>query len=224
MARTLEFNYTAALERATQLFWETGYLGTSQRDLLDTMRIGGGSFHNTFKSKKNTYLECLKHYNATVNRHRGDAFFSAPTAAEGVRALFKAVLDCLDDPATPSPICLMADSITHGVFAEAELRDYVRQQMSMFVELMTARLKADKEAGLLPAEFEPETVVQVIVTYLQGVWRMALVSYDRTRFERQNDAFLKALGLGQAQKSQRHTGQYLKPRSSSRRRARKSLG
>ena len=89
----------------------------------------------------------------------------------------------------------MADSITHGVFAEAELRDYVQQQMSMLAELMTARLRADKEAGLLPAEFEPETVVQVIVTYLQGVWRMALVSYDRTRFERQNDAFLKGLGL-----------------------------
>jgi len=195
MARTLEFDYTAALERATLLFWETGYLGTSQRDLLDTMGIGGGSFHNTFKSKKNAYLECLKHYNATVNRHRGEAFFSAPTAAEGVRALFKAVLDCLDDPNTPSPLCLMADSMTHGVFAEAELRDYVQQQMSMHAELMTARLRADKEAGLLPAEFEPETVVQVIVTYLQGVWRMALVSYDRARFERQNDAFLKGLGL-----------------------------
>ena len=78
MARTLEFDYTAALERATLLFWETGYLGTSQRNLLDTMGIGGGSFHNTFKSKKNAYLECLKHYNATVNRHRGEAFFRRP--------------------------------------------------------------------------------------------------------------------------------------------------
>jgi TetR/AcrR family transcriptional regulator, transcriptional repressor for nem operon len=206
MARALEFDYTTALERATFLFWENGYLGTSQRDLLDKMEIGGGSFHNTFKSKKNAYLECLKHYNATVNRHRGEAFFSARTAAEGVRALFKAVLDCLDNPNTPSPICLMADSISPQVFAEAELRDYVQEQMSMLAELMTIRLRADKEAGLLPAEFEPETVVQVILTYLQGVWRMALVSYDRTRFERQNDLFLKSLGLGQPRKSRRHTG------------------
>lgn len=223
MARTLEFNYTAALQRATLRFWQTGYLGTSQRDLLHTMRIGGGSFHNTFKSKKSAYLECLKHYNATVNRQRGDAFFSAPTAAEGVRALFKTVLDCLDDPSTPSPICLMADSISHGVFAEAELRDYVLQQISNFAELMTARLRADKQAKLLPADFEPETVVPIIVTYLQGVWRMALVSYDRTRFERQNDAFLEALGLGRRRRSQRRTAQDLKPRSGSRRRAGKQI-
>lgn len=60
---------------------------------------------------------------------------------------------------------------------------------------MTARLTAEKEAGLLPAEFEPEIVVQVIITYLQGVWRMAMVSYERTRFERQIEVFLKGLGL-----------------------------
>lgn len=217
MARTLEFDYTAALERATLLFWENGYLGTSQRDLLDTMEIGGGSFHNTFKSKRNAYLECLKHYNATENRHRGEAFFSAPTAAEGVRALFKAVLDCLDNPNTPSPICLMAGSITHGVFVEAELRDYVQQQMSMFAELMTSRLRSDKEAGLLPAEFEPKTVVQVILTYLQGLWRMALVSYDRKRFEKQNGVFLTGLGLGQPRKSASRARQFPKSTNRSRR-------
>ena len=40
----------------------------------------------------------------------------------------------------------------------------------MLAELMTARLRADKQAGLLPEEFAPETVVQVIITNLQGVW------------------------------------------------------
>lgn len=67
--------------------------------------------------------------------------------------------------------------------------------MSMLSERMAARLTADKEAGLLPAEFDPQLVVTVIVTYLQGLWRMALVSYDRRQFERQIDVFLTGLGL-----------------------------
>src|ERR1700749_3620749 len=100
----------------------------------------------------------------------------------------------------------MADSVSQRVFAEAELRDYVQEQMSMLAKSMTVRLMADKDAGLLPAEFEPETVVQVILTYLQGLWRMALLSYDRRRFERQNDLFLKRLGLGQPRKSRRQSG------------------
>ena len=195
MARTLEFDYTTALERGTYLFWETGYSGTSLRDLLKRMGIGEGSFYNTLKSKKNAYLECLKHYNATVGHHRGEAFFSASNGALGVRALFRTVLDCLDDPNTPSPVCLMAGSLSREVLAEPDLRDYVQEQMSTVSEGMTARLRADKETGQLPAEFDPETVVPVIVTYLQGLWRMALISYERPQFERQIDVFLTGLGL-----------------------------
>jgi TetR/AcrR family transcriptional repressor of nem operon len=195
MARTLEFDYTKALHRATRLFWKTGYANTSLRDLLKVMKIGEGSFYNTLKSKKNAYLECLKHYNATVARHRGEAFFSAPTAALGVRALFKTVLDCVDDPSTPSRLCLMGGSMTREVLAEPVLGKYVQEQVSMMTERMTARFTSDKNAGLLPAEFDPQLVVPVIITYMQGLFRMALVSYDRTRFERQIDLFLTGLGL-----------------------------
>ena len=195
MARTLEFDYEGALERATHVFWETGYAGTPLRDLLKQMRIGEGSFYNTLKSKKNAFLECLKHYNATVNRQRGEALLGAPTAAIGVRALFNIVLDCLDDPKTPSRICLMAGSITPEVLADPDLREYVQKQISMFTELMAMRMAADKEAGFLPNALEPQLVAQVIVTYLQGLWRMALVSYDRPQYEKQIETLLTGLGL-----------------------------
>ena len=195
MARTLEFDYAGAIERATGLFWESGYAGTPLRDLLKHMGIGEGSFYNTLKSKKNAFLECLKHYNATVNHQRGEALLGAPTAALGIRALFKIVLDCLDNPDTPSRICLMAGSITREVLADPDLHEYVQQQMSMFTEGMAARMTADREAGILPAAFEPRLVAQVVVTYLQGLWRMALVSYDRPQYEKQIETFLTGLGL-----------------------------
>ena len=195
MARTLEFDYAATVDRATLLFWKSGYAGTSLRDLLKGMGIGEGSFYNTLKSKKHAYLECLKHYNETVNRKRAEAFLAAPTAASGVRALFQAVLDCLDDPKTPSLVCLMAGSLTPEVLAEPELREYVEGRMSVLACTMTARLCADKRAGLLAEDVDPQLVVPVIMTYLQGMWRMALVSYERSRFEQQINVFLTGLGL-----------------------------
>ena len=195
MARTLEFNVENALGKAMQLFWKSGYAGTSLRDLLKSMGIGEGSFYNTLKSKKHAYLESLKRYNATVGRQRGEALFAAPTANLGVRALFQLVLDCLDDPKAPSRLCLMAGSITREVLAEPELRNYVQQQLSMLAEGMIARLTADKESGLLPPDFDPRIVVPIIITYLQGLFRMALVSYDRPRFEQQINLFLTGLRL-----------------------------
>jgi TetR/AcrR family transcriptional regulator, transcriptional repressor for nem operon len=195
MARTLEFDYPKAIGRATRLFWKSGYAGTSLRALLRSMGIGEGSFYNTVKSKKRAYLECLKYYSSTIGRHRGEVFFSAPTAASGIRALFKTVLDCLDDPDTPSRLCLMAGSVNRDVLAEPDLRRYVYDQLSTLAERMMMRLSADQQAGLLPPNLEPQVVASIIMTYLQGLWRMALVSYDRKKSERQIDTFLTGLGL-----------------------------
>jgi TetR/AcrR family transcriptional repressor of nem operon len=195
MARTLEFDYDTTLERATRLFWKSGYAGTSLRDLLKEMGIGESSFYNTLKSKKRAYLECLKHYNETVDRKRSKEFLEAPTAALGVRALFKDILGSLDNPDTPSVICMMAGSLTHEVLDEAELRQYIEGRISTLQDAMIARMSADKRDGLLAEGFEPQLVVPVVLTYMQGLWRMALVSYERSRFEQQIDVFLTGLGL-----------------------------
>lgn len=195
MARTLEFDYDTTLERATRLFWKSGYAGTSLRDLLKEMGIGESSFYNTLKSKKRAYLECLKHYNETVDRKRSKEFLEAPTAALGVRALFKNILESLDNPDTPSVICMMAGSLTHEVLDEAELRQYIEGRISTLQDGMIARMSADKRDGLLAAGFEPQLIVPVVLTYMQGLWRMALVSYERSRFEQQIEVFLTGIGL-----------------------------
>src|SRR5271163_4813410 len=98
MGRSIEFNYDKAIEKATRLFLKTGYSNTSLRDLLKVMNIGEGSFYNTLKSKKNLYLVCVQHYRERVALKRESALYSAPSAKEGVRAMFKVIFDEMDDP------------------------------------------------------------------------------------------------------------------------------
>src|SRR5260370_38507121 len=123
MGRGIEFDYDEAIDKATRLFWKTGYSNTSLRDLLKVMNIGEGSFYNTVKSKKNLYLECLKHYGAMVMSQRETALFSQTSAKLGGRALFKTVLDQMDDPKRPG-LCLMAGQMSAAVIEEKKIRDY----------------------------------------------------------------------------------------------------
>ena len=194
MARTLEFDYDKAIDKATRVFWKNGYSGTSLRDLLKAIGIGEGSFYNTLKSKKQLYLECLKHYNDTVSRRRAEALFSPSSAKEGVRRLFRTVLDDLDDPRTPRD-CLLARSVSSDVLAERDLQKFVQTDIAAFVGALSNRLRSAKDTGELPSEFDAEGVTQIIVTYLQGLFRTALLSYDRSQLERQVDLFLTSLGL-----------------------------
>ncbi len=194
MARALEFDYDKAIDKATRIFWKKGYSGTSLRDLLKGMGIGEGSFYNTLKSKKQLYLECLKHYNDTVGRRRFTALFSPASAKEGVRGLFRTVLDDLDDPRTPR-VCLIARSVSSDVLAEGDLRKFVQSDMAAFFGAFSERLKSAKDTGELPPEFEPEVVAQIIGTYFQGLFRTALLCSDRPQLERQVDLFLTSIGL-----------------------------
>jgi TetR/AcrR family transcriptional repressor of nem operon len=195
MARAIAFDYDRALERATWLFWKSGSAGTSLRDLLKIMDIGEGSFYNTLKSKKRLYLACVRRYEETEGRKRGQALMSASTASRGIHALFGMVLDCLDNPSTPSRLCMMAAMASEEVLSEPDLRKLVEDGLGSFHARLVERLSQDRDEGRLPATLDPHVTASVVVTYLQGIWRMALVDYDRPRFERQIDAFLTALGL-----------------------------
>ena len=194
MARALEFDYDQAIDKATRVFWKKGYSGTSLRDLLKAIGIGEGSFYNTLKSKKQLYLECLKRYNDTVGRRRAEALFSPASAKEGIRGLFRSLLDDLDNPRTPR-VCLLARSVSSDVLAERDLQKVVQTDMAALVGAFSNRLRSAKDTGELPSEFDAEGVAQIIATYLQGLFRTALLSYDRSKLERQIDLFLTSLGL-----------------------------
>jgi TetR/AcrR family transcriptional regulator, transcriptional repressor for nem operon len=194
VARALEFDYDKAIDKATQIFWKKGYSGTSLRDLLKGMGIGEGSFYNTLKSKKQLYVECLKHYNDTVGRRRFTALFFPASAKEGIRGLFRTVLDDLDDPRTPR-VCLIARSVSSDILSESDLGKLVQSDMAALIGAFSERLKSAKDTGELPPEFEPEVVAQIIGTYFQGMFRTALLCHDRTQLERQVDLFLTSIGL-----------------------------
>lgn len=194
MGRKLEFDYDSALRKATRLFWARGYSNTSLRELLKVMGIRESSFYNVAKSKKALYLECLKHYNDSVTRRRLGVFESEKSVRKGVRKFFQTVLDELDDPKTPR-VCLMAGSLSTDVLEEPEFNDYVIGEMQLFEKVLSTRLAAAKKSGELPAAFKPEVAAQVIVTYLQGFFRVVRVLKDRREMERQIEALLSGLGL-----------------------------
>jgi TetR/AcrR family transcriptional repressor of nem operon len=194
MPARIEFDYERAIDRATGVFWRKGYSNASLRDLLKAMGIGEGSFYNTIGSKKRLYLECLKHYNETVSRRRLDALLSKASVKEGVRAFFTTVLDELDDPRTPR-VCMLSASLSNDVLAERELQRCVLRDMESFFNVFKDRLEAAKKSNELPGDFNVKVAARVIVTYLQGLFRVIRVLQNRAQVEQQVEMLLRGIGL-----------------------------
>jgi hypothetical protein len=104
------------------------------------------------------------------------------------------VLNELDDPKIPA-VCLLAGSVSADVLADRELNRHVLHDMAAFSEPFVRRLESAKLAGELPADLDAEVTAQLILTYLQGLFRVIRVLQDRPQIERQIEALLSGLGL-----------------------------
>jgi TetR/AcrR family transcriptional repressor of nem operon len=113
---------------------------------------------------------------------------------DGVRAFFKTVLDELDDPRTPR-VCMLSASLSNDVLAERELQRCVLRDMKSFFNVFKDRLEAAKKSNELPGDFNVKIAAQVIVTYLQGLFRVIRVLQNRAQVEQQVEMLLQGLSL-----------------------------
>jgi transposase len=79
--------------------------------------------------------------------------------------------------------------------ANAALRTYVLREMKTMQHMLETRLEQAKASGELPAIFDCAVAAQIIVTYLQGFYRVVRVLHDRRQMEQQIETLLRGLGL-----------------------------
>ena len=72
-------------------------------------------------------------------------------------------------------VCLLAGSLSSDVLAERDLQRSVVRDMKAFSGQFVERLASAKQSGELPQDFNAEVTAQVLVTYLQGLFRVIRV-------------------------------------------------
>lgn len=191
MGRRLEFDRSKALTRATELFWKRGYVDTSLAQLLKAMKLGEGSFYNTFKSKKQLYLECLKHYNATFMTRRSEALRSARPAKDRIQDFFDVVIEDLSQNKAAG--CLVSNSLTNEVLSERELKKYLFEGFEQFLDYMARVVAEGQEAGELSKQVEPRVSARVLFTYLHGLHRLSAYDLEPDQRRAETRAFVEAV-------------------------------
>ena len=176
MGRPRGFDRSKALDRATQVFWKRGYVNTSVADLKKAMRLGEGSFYNTFKSKRALYLECLRHYNATFMRRRSEALQGPGGAKERITSFFDVVIEDLE--CNKASGCLVSNSLTHEVLSQREFKGYLFDGFSSFLDALAAIIEEGQREGEVSSSVDPLAQARVLFTYLHGLHRLSPFEFD----------------------------------------------
>lgn len=113
MARPKEFDREKVLDRATRLFWERGFSGTSISDLEAAMGIGRTSIYAAFGAKEDLFIAAIDHYDATYSVKLRDALTSELPVRDAIALYFDELLKAFDDPELPLG-CLVTNVAVEG--------------------------------------------------------------------------------------------------------------
>ncbi len=194
MGRSKVFNEDIALDQATKLFWRQGYTNTSLKQLLTEMDMLNGSFYHCFKDKKTLFIRCLDYYNEKYTYKRQEALSKHDDFSAGIQALFIEIFKTLESKDEPNG-CLIVNSMVEEVLCEQELKEYLYKDFELFAQFLQDRIQHSIDLGYTANTVSAKQLAMILVTYIQGLFRISNTYLQTKQLRLQTKEFLSALDL-----------------------------
>jgi AcrR family transcriptional regulator len=181
--RPRSFDRAEALGKATTLFWEQGYEGTSFDDLIGAMNISASSFYISFGSKEKLYREAT---DAFMQASESWFFAVLNDKALSTRTAFERVLDAVaaefTRPGMPSG-CMISLAAAHGPPGLAGLRQMMTEHRNTSESSFANRLRTGIANGDLPAGTDIESLAAYFSAIVRGLAVQARDGATRDRLK-----------------------------------------
>ena len=170
------FDQQQALDRATRLFWRSGYDGVSVDEFLEATGTSRQSFHATYGDKEQLFRAVVAHYIAGPGSYIVRSL-EQPQAVDAIRALLLDAAAVFASPDYP-PGCL----VVHGALASGEegaaARDLLLSQRLTWQTAIRARLERGVADDDMPTSATPIVMAEYVMTVLNGMAVQALAGAD----------------------------------------------
>jgi AcrR family transcriptional regulator len=166
--KEMKYDRQDVIEKATHLFWEKGYHGTSMRNLQEVTDLRPGSIYAGFGCKDGLYKETLRFYAGQGKLQLQACVESTSTPLEALKLFMRNAV--LGSPSAPNSMCMLVKSISELTENDnPELLDESKQLLrgieGAFVELLTQAV----ECGELDPSKEPRRLARFLQMQLMGV-------------------------------------------------------
>ena len=173
MAKAGKQNRQDVVDKATNLYWEKGFHGTSMRNLQDVIDMRPGSIYAAFGSKEGLFKESLQHYALQGSDSLAALKASSGSPLKGLKLFVEAAV-ITSQTCAPSGMCMLAKTISELTEENAELLAEAKRLLNV-VELDLANTLIEAQTA---GEIDKDKDAQQLARHLQ-VQIMGLRSYAR---------------------------------------------
>jgi TetR/AcrR family transcriptional repressor of nem operon len=182
MARPREFDASAALDRAMDVFWSRGYETTSLDDLCAATGLSRSSFYATFESKHSLLLLAVDRYAEL----RAPTFAAALAPPRGIHDAIAGLLHELIDQIVSGAGrrgCFLGNCAAELPRGDRAALARVRQGLLKIESVFLAALERAEAAGELPPGTQIGALAGFLTAGFQGLRLIGKVNPDRAVLE-----------------------------------------
>ena len=167
MARQKEFDRDKAVESALATFRKNGFGVTTTDDLRLAMGIGRQSFYDTFKGKREIYLEALRKYNSDRVLGFFEIFRKSGSPLKALEGMLTSI--SIESPKDRTLACLGVSSICEFGASDAEvssINDATASSIKSVLEKLILEAKNQKE---IRSSLDPKETALYLLSVFSGM-------------------------------------------------------
>ena len=167
MARPKEFDRDKAVESALATFRKNGFGATTTDDLRLAMGIGRQSFYDTFKGKREIYLEALRKYNSDRVLGFFEIFRKSGSPLKALEGMLTSI--SIESPKDRALACLGVSSICEFGASNAEvssINDATASSITSVLEKLILEAKNKKE---IRSSLDPKETALYLLSVFSGM-------------------------------------------------------
>jgi TetR/AcrR family transcriptional regulator, copper-responsive repressor len=188
--RRRQFDTQQVLDVITHAFWRSGYDGTSLADLTSLTGVNPPSLYAAFGDKRALFFEVVAFYQKTYGAFTVHALGDEPTALRAITRMLREAAVVYTDPTHPKG-CLIISAANGLTPQSSEISDVMRELRTAGRAAIEAKLTADVEAGILPADTETHGLAVFFAAVVQGMSNQARDGATREELDQIATAALK---------------------------------
>jgi AcrR family transcriptional regulator len=161
------------LDAAAEAFQLRGYHSTSTHDIMRAAGVTGGALHHHFPSKKALGIAVIRERVAkAVEQTWIEPILSARTAADGILQVFAQISRSLDQRNVVQG-CPLGNLASELSLADADFRQAIGNVFEHWRKTLAQKLRADRAAGIILHEVDPDTFATFVVASYSGAIALA---------------------------------------------------
>ena len=182
MARTREFDPSAALASAVDMFATKGYSDTSMEDLVQATGVSRYGIYGTFGNKREFFEQALELYADQMGRQAFLRLFEPGASLDHIRDIFteRICAACAEDRAKS---CLFVHTAMQLAPQDAELQAVLQSWVKRMSKAFSVGLASAKERGEVRKDLDVRSAGIYLTTTVLGLAVMARMGFPRVTLD-----------------------------------------